>query len=127
MQNDHQRDQLTTLLCKHWKLRCDVIGKQSVKDLATAIQEGHSPDTIFKPIEGGRDFDMAFTLKVLVEAATLLKTSLEIYKALHSNLGRRPTTNELEKEIEAAGVPDRVTQTAVKDKLPAVVKDLVSS
>jgi|ERR1700694_2464782 hypothetical protein len=127
MQNNDQKDQLTTLLYKHWKLRCDVVGKQSVEDLATAIQEGHSPDDIFKRIEGGRDFDITFTLKVLVEAATLVKVSIEIYKALHSTLGRKPTSSELENEVKAAGVLDRVTQAAVKDKLPTVVEDLVSS
>src|SRR4051812_43544471 len=117
MQNDDQRDQLTTLLCKHWKLRCDVVGKQSVKDLATAIQEGHSPDAIFKRIEGGRDFDIAFTLKVLVEAATLVKTSIDVYKALHSTLGRKPTSSEVENGIQAAGILARVSQPIVKDKL----------
>jgi len=127
MQNDDQRDQLTTLLYKHWKVRCDVVGKQSVEDLATAIQEGHPPDTIFKRIEGGRDFDMAFTLQVLVQAATLVKASIDIYKALHSKLGRKPTSSELENEVKAAGVLDSVSQETVKDKLPTVVEDLVSS
>ena len=127
MQNNDQKDQLTTLLYKHWKLRCDVVGKQTVEDLATAIQEGHSPDDIFKKIEGGRDFDMAFTLQVLVQAATLVKASIEIYNALRSRFGRKPTSSEVENEVKAAGVLDRVTQAAVKDKLPTVVEDLVTS
>ena len=127
MQNNDQKDQLTTLLCKHWKLRCDVVGKQTVEDLATAIQEDQSHDTIFTRIKGGRDFDMFFTLQVLVQAATLVKASIDIYKVLQSNLGRKPTSSEVENEVKSAGVLDRVTQAIVKDKLSAVVEDLVTS
>ena len=64
---------------------------------------------------------------MLVQAATLVKASIDIYKVLQSKLGRKPTSSEVENEVKSAGVLDRVTQAIVKDKLSAVVEDLVTS
>src|SRR5436309_1330538 len=101
MQDIDQRNQLKALLNKHWKLRSDLVGNQSVEDLITAVQAGYPPDAIFRRTEGGTDFDMYHALQILVEAATLLKSSIDIYNALALKLKRKPTPTELENEVKA--------------------------
>jgi hypothetical protein len=119
-----EEEQLEALLNEYWKLRCDVAGKQSVKDIVVAVHEGRSLDNLFQRFHGGADFDLLQTLKTLAEAATLLKTCLDVYKTIRSKSRRKPTATELDKEVRATMVFDRVKEPAVTDKFGSIVTRL---
>jgi|GEM_PF-6402128 len=108
------------LLNKHWALRCELVGKQSVEDVINAAENDYEANAIFKKTEGGADFDMAQALKTIAEAAVLTKTCIEIYKLRKG----RWTLAELEKDIRSTGVLERITKTVVSEKFAAILNDL---
>lgn len=127
MGESDQRDLIRVLLNKHWRVRAEVVGKQSVEDLLAAVEEGTPPDEIFRSTEGGRSFDMLQTLQVLAQAAILLKACVEIFNLLRTALGRKPTAAELEEEVKAKGALNQVTDEGVKGMVPAILEDLAHS
>jgi len=122
-----QKDQIRVLLNKHWRVRAEVVGKQSVEDLVTAVEDGTPPDAIFKSTEGGRSFDMLQTLQVLAQAVILLKGCLEVFNLLRATLGRKPTSAELEEGVKEKGVLNQVSDEGVRGKVPAILEDLAHS
>src|SRR4051812_14817820 len=115
-----QRAQLKKLLNEHWKLRCDLAGNQSVEDIVGAVDDGRPLENLFQRVQGGADFDLLQTLKILAEAATLVKVCVDTFIAMCSRSDRKPTAIELDKEIRATLVLDRVKEPSVTSKLESI-------
>lgn len=120
-----QEGQIKELLIRHWKLRYDMVGEQSVDDLVRALEQGHPEGELFQRFEGGADFDLSQAFKTLVEAATFLKTCIEIYKLIRAKKGGKPTVGELEKEVRATKTFDRVKSRLTKKKFHAILGDVI--
>ena len=117
--------EIKKLLRRHWALRFDMVGEQSVDDLIQAIVRDHPEDTLFRRIEGGADFDLQQSLEILVEAATFLKTAIEIYTLLSGKLERKPTAEELQRQVETSKYFERVKKTLTADKIATILRDII--
>ncbi len=125
--NEHNIDteRIKQLLNRHWKLRYELVGEQSVNDLVRAIEEGRSSDELFQRFEGGADFDLSQALQVLSLAATFLKTCIEVYNLLRSKKGKKPTVAELEAEVRTTTNFDRIKQTLTKRRFLGILGDII--
>ena len=82
-------------------------------------------DDAFRSAPGGADWDVLPIIKMLVEAATFIKTCLDIQKYLHDVLGRKPSKEELTEgvEVKKLNAPEHVRQKVEYIILMSVISD----
>jgi hypothetical protein len=78
------------LLIQYWPDEIVVVGPTNVSDVA----EG---DVQFETVEGGQKLDISAALQTLILAATFSRQVVALYGDLRTQLGRKPTRDELSK------------------------------
>jgi hypothetical protein len=114
-----------TILNNIWKDQCAIVGRQSVRDLLSAIDQGRNPDQAFISMEGGADFDYSTTVSLLVQAVTLIKLTVDVYEKLRLSLKRKPTESEISSAAEGELRSTNESLRRVAEKLPQVAHQLV--
>ncbi len=59
---------------------------------------------MFDTKDGGDNFDFQAALEVVLLAATLIKTCLDIFDYYQKNKGRKPSEFEIQKELEISQI-----------------------
>ena len=129
MDGRDEKIEIGAFLKRHWSSRCELVGDQSLDDLVNAVCGGQSTDNVFKPIQGGADFDFGQSLQVLTQAVILVKACIEIYKTwdeVSLKKAEKPSPDRLAEEVKATGAFKQVTDPTVAGKLKLVIEDVVS-
>jgi hypothetical protein len=81
------------------KVPYNFVGAENAKKMLDGIQQGKQPESIVGSEEGRLNMDFAGAAIVLGAVLLQLKTILEIVKLLKETFGRKPTVEEVKREM----------------------------
>lgn len=115
---------IRSLLQAQWPEECEIVDRLTVDRIVTAALDNQSFDDAFRSIHGGADWDAIEVIKFLVQAATFIKTSLEVWKLLLAQLGRKPSKKEF---TDAMAKAKAQAPEAVQGKLDSIATTLTKT
>ncbi|MFD0937304.1 hypothetical protein [Methylobacterium trifolii] len=110
---------IEAILQEVWADEVDILGSATVRDISTHAGE----DNVIYKTAGGHPFDAGSAAHLLVEAATLVKISIEIYRLLKRDDTEGPADAELKEKILEDNRVAKL-QNLVKEKITDIIKIL---
>jgi hypothetical protein len=114
---DTSSEAIRTILETQWPDECEIVDRATLERIVAVAQEGQTFESAFRSVRGGADWDVQEIIKSLVDAAVLIKTSLEAWKLLTAQMGRKPSKKEL---TDAIATERDKAPAAVREKLDAI-------
>ena len=112
---------IAAILHDQWGDEADIVGNSTVLDVARSVVSGGT----FESARGGADMDVKDVLDILVSAATLIKVTIEIWKAVRESKKTTPDPSEVGSQV----VKDpRVTplNQGIRERLSDII-EIISS
>jgi hypothetical protein len=108
------------VLEKVWPTKVDKAGATAVDTIVSSADNGD--EAVFDESRIGKHFDLMLTIKFLIEAATLLKLIIQIYKELPPKSPPKDVVQKVSASPQFAGLKIK----EVKDSLQALVEQVKS-
>lgn len=103
-----------------WPTKVDKAGETAVDEIIVSADNGK--EAVFDESKVGKHFDLMLTIKFLIEAATLLKLIIQIYKELPPKSSPKDVAQKVSANPQFAGLKIK----EVKDSLQSLVEQVKS-
>ena len=112
-----ENDTVVSLLNEFYPAECDIVGPTNVQDVADGVE--------FVSPEHASAMDLSDAIGTLVIATTFIKTVIDIFVALKTELKRKPKTEEIEIKISAPKeIIQKIDEKTRKKLIAEIIKKL---